>query len=119
MISRLRLDLGKMESYVQTVYVGRGDKNGTTLIVTVCDCGVQAAILGMTASVEMMLSDGSAITIPCTVTSQNVARATVNAQTIADRQVKFAYLSLSDGERVYSTERFNVVVLSGNARRQA
>lgn len=114
MTSKLNLDISKLTDIVQTVYVGAGDHNGTTLDMAVFDWGIPADITGMDASVEMRLSDGSALSIPCTITNQNRASATIDARDLDGSQVYFAYLSIADSDRMYSTERFEVVVVPGN-----
>ena len=116
MISKLNLDISKLTNIIQTVYVGAGDHNGTVLDMTVFDWGIPADITGMTASVEMRLSDGSALSIPCAITSPSKASATIDAQDLDGLQVYFAYLSIVDGDRAYSTERFEIVVVPGNTQ---
>ena len=116
MNSKLNLDVSKITDIVQTVYVGRGDRNGTVRDMTVTDWGIPADLTGMTANVEMRLSDGSALSIPCTITSPSTASATIDAQDLGGLHVYFAYLTIADGDRVYSTERFEVVVLDGDTR---
>ena len=114
MNAKLNLDISKLTDIVQTVYVGAGDHNGTTLDMAVFDWGIPADITDMTASVEMRLSDGSALSIPCTITSPNRANATIDAQDLDGLQVYFAYLAIVDGDRMYSTERFEIVTVPGN-----
>lgn len=116
MNSKLNLDVSKITDIVQTVYVGRGDRNGTVLDMTVTDWGIPADLTGTTTSVEMRLSDGSALSIPCTITSPSTASATIDAQDFDGLHVYFAYLSIADGDRMYSTERFEVVTVPGNTQ---
>lgn len=116
MTSKFNLDISKLTDFVQTVYVGAGDHNGTTLDMAVFDWGIPADITGMIASVEMRLSDGSALSIPCTITSPNKASATIDARDLDGLQVHFAYLAIADGDRMYSTERFEVVNVPGNTQ---
>ena len=116
MTSKLNLDVSKLTDIVQTVYVGAGDHNGTTLDMAVFDWGIPADITGMTVSVEMRLSDGSALSVPCAVTSPSTARATIDVQDLNGMQVYFAYLSIADGDRMYSTERFEIVTVPGNTQ---
>lgn len=116
MTSKLNLDISKLTNIVQTVYVGAGDHNGTVLDMTVTDWGMPADLTGTTTSVEMRLSDGSALSVPCAITSPNRASATIDAQDFDGLQVYFAYLSIADGDRVYSTERFEVVTIPGNTQ---
>ena len=114
MNSKLKLDISKLTNVVQTVYVGCGDHNGTVLDMTVTDWGIPAELTGTTVRVEMRLSDGSALTIPCVVTSSNTATATIDARDLDGQHVRFAYAAIADGDRVYSTERFDVVIVPGN-----
>lgn len=116
MNSKLNLDVSKFTDISQTVYVGRGDRNGTVLAMTVTDWGIPADLTGMTANVEMRLSDGSTLSIPCTITSPNTARATIDARDLDGLQVYFAYLSIADNDRMYSTERFEIVTVPGNTQ---
>lgn len=116
MISKLNLDISKLTDFVPTVYVGAGDHNGTTLDIDILDWGIPADITGMTASVEIRLSDGSVLSVPCAVTSPNRASATIDARYLDGLQVHFAYLAIADGDRMYSTERFEIVVVPGNTQ---
>ena len=116
MIAKLQLDISKITNFIQTVYVGAGDHNGTVLDMTVFDWGIPVDITGATASVEMRLSDGSALSVPCAITSPNRASATIDAQDLDGLQVYFAYLSIADGDRMYSTERFEIVTVPGNTQ---
>jgi hypothetical protein len=114
MNAKLNLDVSKLTDIVQTVYVGAGDHNGTTLDVTVTDWGIPADLTGTTTSVEMRLSDGSALSVPCAIVAPNRASATIDAQDLDGLQVYFAYLAIVDGDRMYSTERFEIVTVPGN-----
>ena len=116
MITKLNLDISKLTDIAQTVYVGAGDHNGTTLDMAVFDWGIPADITGMTTSVEMRLSDGSALSVPCVITSPNRACATIDVRDFDGLQVYFAYLSITDGDRMYSTERFEIVTVPGNTQ---
>jgi len=94
----VRLDLTKLYAAKQTVYVGRGDRAGTTIRATVTEAGEALDMTDM--AVALVLPLGS---IPCEVDGC-AATCTLG---------EFACLRIVDGENAYSTERFRIVTLSG------
>jgi hypothetical protein len=109
----MTLDLSKQFVATQTVYLGLGDRNGTTIIATISDNGIPADISGMDATLCARTMDGT-IAFPCTV-SGNVVTCHLDERRFAS-SAEMAYISLSDGQQVYSTERFRIVALDGNTR---
>ena len=102
----VRLDLTKLYAAKQTVYVGRGDRAGTTIRATVTEAGEALDMTDM--AVALVLPLGS---IPCEVDGC-AATCTLGEELVPDG-TEFACLRIVDGENAYSTERFRIVTLSG------
>lgn len=113
-IQTISLDLSKAGGH-ERIRVGRWDSNGTTVRALVHDGGCPVDLDGMDVSLAMRLSDGSALEYPCE-TDGNAATATLDESDVGNRAVAFAYVRVEDGERVYSTERFSIVLLEGGER---
>ena len=109
----MTLDLSKQFMATQTVYVGLGDRSGTTIVVTVNDNGTPADISDMDAML-CARTPGGPVTLPCTVSGNQVS-CTLDERRLAGG-AEFAYISLCDGQRAYSTERFCIMALSGDTR---
>lgn len=101
------LDLNKKFSASQTVYVGRGDRSGTTVQATVTEAGRPVSLGGIDVSLRLPLGD-----VACT-TSGSVATATLGESLVPDG-TSHACLVLDAGEHIYSTERFRIVTLEGS-----
>lgn len=110
---RMTLDLSKQFMATQTVYIGLGDVDGTTIVVAVNDNGTPADISDMDAML-CARTPGGPVTLPCAVSGNHVT-CTLDERRLTG-SAEFAYISLCDGQQAYSTERFRIMVLDGNTR---
>ena len=113
---RLNLDMSKTPTYMQTVTIGQGDSRGTTVIATIYDNGMEANLSGMSARFCMRLpNDAGHVKDPsCTVSGSTITYTFDESKcAVADGRTDIAYFEILDGDTVYSTSRFRVVVLHG------
>lgn len=113
---RLNLDMSKTPTYMQTVTIGQGDSRGTTIIATIYDNGMAANLSGMSARFCMRLpNDAGHVKDPsCTVSGSTITYTFDESQcAIAHGRTDIAYFEIIDGDTIYSTSRFRVVVLRG------
>lgn len=103
---RLTLDLSKRLSTKPTVYVGRGDLHGTTIVATVTESGIPLDMDGMTVALKLPLGD-----VPCTVDGEEVT--CVLGESYVPHGTEVAYFEIVDGDRRYSTSRFRIVTIEG------
>lgn len=103
---RIALDLSKRLSTKPTVYVGRGDHNGTTVVASVTESGLPLQMDGMTATLALPLGDA-----PCTVSGDAITCEL--GESLVPNGTEIAYFDIDDGERRYSTSRFRIVTLEG------
>lgn len=113
---RLNLDLSKTPTYVQTVTIGQGDSRGTTIVANIYDNGVAANLTGMSARFCMRLpNDGGHVKdASCTVSGSTITYTFDESKCAATYgRTDIAYFEIIDGDTIYSTSRFKVVVLRG------
>lgn len=103
---RIALDLSKRLSTKPTIYVGRGDRRGTTIVATVTESGLPLDMDGMTATLALPLGDA-----PCTVSGDAIT--CVIDESMVPHGTEIAYFDIDDGERRYSTSRFRIVTVEG------
>ena len=110
---RFTLDVSKEPAVLPVLYLGQGDKNGTTLVAELYDNGVALSASGYVPSFEMRLPGGKAYYKVDGTLSGNVATIPIDetyAAAVAGRACT-AYVSLKSGSNVVSTTRMNVAVL--------
>ena len=110
---RFTLDVSKEPAVLPVLYLGQGDKNGTTLVAELYDNGVALSASGYVPSFEMRLPGGKAYYKVDGTLSGNVATIPIDetyAAAVAGRACT-AYVSLKSGGNVVSTTRMNVAVL--------
>ena len=110
---KFTLDVSKEPAVLPVLYLGQGDKNGTTLVAELYDNGVALSASGYVPSFEMRLPGGKAYYKADGTLSGNVATIPIDetyAAAVAGR-AHTAYVSLKSGGNVVSTTRMNVVVL--------
>ena len=103
---RIALDLSKRLTVKPTVYVGRGDRRGTTVVATVTESGIPLDMDGMAATLALPLGD-----VPCTTDGDAIT--CVLGESYVPDGTEVAYFDISDGGRRYSTSRFRIVTLEG------
>ena len=103
---RIALDLSKRLTAKPTVYIGRGDRHGTTVVATVTESGIPLDMDGMAATLKLPLGDA-----PC-VTDGDAVTCVLGEQLVPDG-TEFAHFDISDGDRRYSTSRFRIVTFEG------
>jgi hypothetical protein len=103
---RIALDLSKRMTVKPTVYIGRGDRRGTTVVATVTESGLPLGLGGMTATLALPLGDA-----PCTTDGDTIT--CVLGESYVPDGTEHAYFNIIDGERRYSTSRFRIVTLEG------
>lgn len=106
-VQEVTLDLTKLHAAKQTVYIGRGDRGGTTVRATVNEAGKALDMGGMAVSLTLPLGSVACEVDGCTATC-------VLGESLVPDGTEFAHLRITDGERAYSTERFRIVTLSGH-----
>ncbi|MBQ9002183.1 MAG: BppU family phage baseplate upper protein [Eggerthellaceae bacterium] len=115
-VQTLNLDVSKRPAVTPVVYLGQGDKNGTTLAVSVYDNGVAMDLTGLGARFCMRLPGGEYYYSVAGDVSGNVATFDIDesyAAAVAGR-TDMAYVEVLDGDDVIcSTNRIAVVVLDG------
>ena len=113
-VQTIELELSKERALAQVVRIGQGDSDGTTIAATVYDGGVSAQLSGMSARFCMRLPDGTHYVrdSDCSVSGSQITYV-VDEEHCASVHGKTedAYFELVDGETVYSTSRFTVIVL--------
>jgi len=110
---RFTLDVSKEPAVLPVLYLGQGDKNGTTLVAELYDNGTALSASGYTPSFEMRLPGGKAYYKADGTLSGNVATIPIDetyAAAVAGRACT-AYVSLKSGGNVVSTTRMTVAVL--------
>ena len=110
---RFTLDVSKEPAVLPVLYLGQGDKNGTTLVAELYDNGVALSASSYTPSFEMRLPGGKAYYKVDGTLSGNVATIPIDetyAAAVAGMACT-AYVSLKSGGNVVSTTRMNVAVL--------
>ena len=103
---RIALDLSKRLTVKPTVYVGRGDRHGTTIVTTVTESGLPLDMDGMAATLALPLGDA-----PCTTDGDTIT--CVLGESYVPDGTEHAYFNIIDGERRYSTSRFRIVNVEG------
>jgi len=107
----ITLDMGRRTESRKVVYLGQGDSNGTTLMVSLTDGGRPYDVSGLTVTLtisvcgEMFTFDGTA--------NGNMAQFQIDESTLGDVNGRFrgAYVSISDETFTTSSQRFDVEVL--------
>jgi len=100
------LDLSKKFSTKPTVYIGRGDRGGTTIAASFTDSGLPMALAGMDVTLTLPLGD-----MPCAIDG-DTASCTLGESLVPDG-TEHAHYTIIDGERVYTTQRLRIVTLEG------
>ena len=108
---RVTLDVSKPTGFVPELRIGRGDRRGLTLVATIKDNGIPPDLYGTVATLRVRVGSSSA-SIPCVVSGSTVT-CEVDSHNVGS-STDFAYISIQDGDRAYSTERMRIVVVDGN-----
>lgn len=103
---RIALDLSKRLSTKPTIYVGRGDRHGTTIVATVTESGIPLDMDGMAAVLALPMGDAACTTDGDTITC-------VLGESFVPDGTEIAYFEIEDGGRRYSTSRFRIVTVEG------
>lgn len=109
----LELDLSKDGLGAGLVRVGQGDKHGTTIKALIYDGGAEAALMGFTAYLEVLLPNKRNYYRAAAAISGNAATVTVDENKLCSvaGYTDEAYFAFEkDGVR-YSTERFAIEIL--------
>jgi len=110
----IQLDVSKEPAITPVVYLGQGDKNGTTLKAELYDNGVPLNVSGYSVRFEMRLPDHSSFYRVNGTLSGNVATITIDETYAASitGQTCIAYVVIYSGSTtICSTNRINVIVL--------
>ena len=107
----IALDMGRRSESRRVVYLGQGDSNGTTLVVSLTDGGRPYDATGMTAVVTVPI-EGVAVNFEGEVVG-TTARFAIDESMLGDVSGRFrgAYLTLSSDGSASSSQRFDVEVL--------
>ena len=113
-IQSVSLDISKRPAIVQTLYLGQGDKNGTTLNASIYENGLAFSLTGKSAKFAMRSPKGAGYYEVDGTVSGNVATFAIDetyAATVAGT-TDCAYVEILEGDTIIaSTNRFRVVVL--------
>ena len=110
----IQLDVSKEPAITPVVYLGQGDKNGTTLKAELYDNGVPLNVSGYSVRFEMRLPDHSSFYRVNGTLSGNVATITIDETYAASitGQTCIAYVVIYSGSTtICSTNRINIIVL--------
>ena len=110
----LNLDVSKQPAVVPVLYLGQGDKNGTTLQASIYDDGVPLSLSGKSVRFEMRAPGDSAYYEVNGTVSSNVATFAIDETYAAAicGATDTAYVEVLQGTTVIcSTNRFRIVVL--------
>lgn len=108
------LDVSKEPFVPPTLYLGQGDKNGTTIVAEIYDNGIPLTLTSYSVRFEMRLPDGTSYyQSPAGTASGNVATIPIDETYAAtvDGMTSIAYIVVYDNSTVCSTSRVNVIVL--------
>lgn len=107
----IALDMGRRSESRRVVYLGQGDSNGTTLVVSLTEGGRPYDATGMTAVVTVPI-EGVAVNFEGDVVG-TTARFAIDESMLGDVSGRFrgAYLTLSSDGSASSSQRFDVEVL--------
>lgn len=109
----IALDVSKRPGAAPTVYLGQGDRSGTTLRCEVYDGGEALPLSGMAARLKVRRPGGGGVYSCEGSVSGNVATFAVDEQRACPLAgaTDVAYVELSSGGSRVSTGRFRVVAL--------
>lgn len=109
-MQNITLDMGRRSESRRVVYLGQGDSNGTTLVVSLTEGGRPYDATGMTATMTVPI-EGVAINFAGEVTG-TTARFAVDESLLGDVSGRFrgAYVTLSSEGSTSSSQRFDVEV---------
>ena len=112
-VQEISLDVTKKPSTLQMVYLGQGDRGGTTLRCHVYDDGGALALGGMTAKLKMRKPKGAGYYTCQGSVSGNVATFAIDESSACTQAgtTDVAYVEITSGSARTSTNRFRVVVL--------
>ena len=110
---RIALDLVKEPSVAPVLYLGQGDKTGTTLVVAIYDCGDVPDLTGATAKFCMKVPRGGGYYEVAGTLDGNEATFLIDetyAASVSGR-TEVAYVEITQDGKTMSTSRFPIVVL--------
>lgn len=113
-VQSMMLDVSKQPQISPVLYLGQGDKNGTTLEAAIYDGGIPLSLSGKGAVFALKSPNGQAYYEVSGTVSGNVATFAIDETYAASISGKseVAYVEITEGDTVIaSTNRFTVIVL--------
>lgn len=113
-VQSMMLDVSKQPQISPVLYLGQGDKNGTTLEAAIYDGGIPLSLSGKGAVFALKSPNGQAYYEVSGTVSGNVATFAIDETYAASISGKseVAYVEITEGNTVIaSTNRFTVIVL--------